>query len=196
MKVLAGALVGLVLGAAIVAGLTVAGVAKNYWPILVVAVVAGMAMGRIAAASRAKYLKGGLAALATAVAMIVGQMGAAQILSKQSVEIGPSTVTAGTPAADAGEAETDAAEVTEDIIETPEVILPVSSPPPTGGMAGGATDVSPMDIGFFAVGCLIAYQLGKGSDAAPATEEAAEASEGEAAADAGDAEPTDESEKD
>lgn len=163
MKVFIGALVGLLLGSAIVAGLTVAGVAKNYWPILVVAVVAGMAMSRIASGSRAKYVKGGLAAVATALAMIAGQIGAAQILSKQSVEIGPMAAS-GSDATVVEEAAGDGAVTAEVPLAETEVILPVSTQPPVGTMSGRGGDISTTDIAFFAVGCLIAYSLGKGSD--------------------------------
>lgn len=193
MKVLTGALAGLVLGAAIVAGLTVAGVAKNYWPILVVAVVAGMAMSLIASSSRAKYLKGGLAALATAVAMIVGQMAAAQVLSKQATEIGPATQSSKASVEELEAVEGADGEVAE-IEETAKVILPVS-PRSIGGPAGAprAGDISTTDIAFFAVGCLIAYQLGKGKDAAEhAANDAAETP----ASDPGDSEAAPEEQRD
>ncbi len=181
MRTLFGALVGALLGGAITAGLTSAYNVQAYWPVVLAGLVAGVAMRKLASNDHVSYLRGALAALATVLAMIGGPLVGAKLISQQKPTISKVETTAA--------AVEDA--TAKDSDEGGEVVE--QEPPPTPilsqakGSIGKQSDINPLDAILMAVGCLLAYQIGKGSELATvaAPEERATDSDDDSGADGG-----------
>lgn len=172
MAALVGAVIGLVVATAVDA---IGGVAlghNGYLAILLGGVAAGLVMRMLASGSGSIYAKGGLAALVTAVAAVAGPVVAAQWFQAK----GASIASRGAPVAvvaDADDAEVDVAvEEVPDIIEP--TAMPIGANPSSYTMPTGRTDFAAPDMICMVLGCLVAYQLGKGAAPAPPAEEVVE----------------------
>lgn len=194
MRALVGAVVGLVAGATIVGLLDVSMAGKAFWSVVVAGLAAGFAMRSLAGGSGSAYLKGALAAVATGLAAVGGPIAATQWFTSQS-QAAPLQ----------GEVIVEAVAEDDDGPATDEIEVAVEEPliiaaEPAGPLSNvslkrpGANNSTVRDTVCLVIGCLLAYQMGKGEGAtAPTSEE--EAGEGEAAADPGD-EPAAEMESD
>lgn len=183
MRALVGALVGLVVGAAIVGALDVAMNSKAFWSVLVAGLAAGVSMRSLAGGGGGSYAKGALAAIATALAAIGGPIAATQWFSSIS-KATPTAVVANQSASDGEEADEGPA------VSAPEVpvVLESEAPNPLSTVQlkrPTASDTTVRDTICLVLGCLLAYQMGKG-EAAKRASEVDEAAEGEAPADPGD----------
>ncbi len=176
MRTLFGALIGVLLGGALIAVLTSSFDVQKAWPILLAGLVAGIAMRAFASDHHVSYLRGGLAALATVLAMICGPFVGAKMISQKAPSVAKvvaSTTDAVEEAVSTGEGDL------EEAVGPP---MPLAGPGQSKGVIGAPKgDMDPMEALFMAAGCLIAYQVGKGSEAASEETEAtsdAESSDG------------------
>ncbi|MEQ8848546.1 hypothetical protein [Botrimarina sp.] len=169
MRVILGGVVGFLLAAILIAALSTLPGIKTLWPVLPAGVLAGLAMRTLGAARVSTYLRGAVAAAATAVAAVVGPMLTAQWLTAQSSA--PVTIQSNQAAA----APADEPQVAGDGAALPEP-EPVVQLEQTGPARQTVDDPfgAPLDIAWLAIGCLIAYQLGKGKESPYADEEAAD----------------------
>lgn len=182
MLALVGAVVGFVVATALVAVLGSYLGLYSYLAVLFAGIAAGLLMRMLASGSGSPYAKGALAALVTGVAAVSGQLALANWHQAQGAAIPkPSAkVMAESPN---GDQATDAAgdgldETAVEVAALPDNVGTPSaySMPATG--QGPDTE----NIVCMVLGCLLAYQLGKGTPAAAASEEADLGSESEAPA--------------
>lgn len=185
MRALLGGIAGLIAGVAIVAGLSSFASVQDYWPVLVVGVVAGLIMKAMAAGPNASYFRGALAALATVAAMIGGQMAAAKVIQSKSASISPDALKNISVADDDGDSDEAAEPAAAPVIEEP--IVTGEPMPAVAVNKVQQGDIKPIDIGFLVGGCLLAYQLGKGAKHDPNSEPPAEEAPAENQADSGEA---------
>ena len=185
MRALVGALVGLVVGAAIVGALDVAMHSKAFWSVLLAGVAAGLSMRSLAGGGGGSYVKGALAAIATALAAIGGPIAATQWFTTIS-QAAPTSVAVEQAAGDDDqEASVDGAAAPAPeapVIVESEGVNPLSTVQlkrPT------ASDSTIRDTICLVIGCLLAYEMGKGK-AAASSPEGEQAAAGEAPADPGD----------
>lgn len=187
MRAIVGALAGLVAATAIVAVVGNALGQQAFLAILIAGLVAGLLMRALASGAGSVYARGALAAAMTAVAAVAGPMAATQWFKAQSDRIAapPKSVVA---------------QSTDDEEETASgggaAAAPIEVTPVSEAITGGAgvrpvtkTDTAAFELVSMAIGCLLAYQLGKGKPAATAASEEAAEGDGEAAT----VPPTDES---
>lgn len=174
MRALIGAVVGLVVATALVA---VAGsVLKHYsyLAILVGGIAAGLIMRMLASGSGSAYAKGALAALVAGVAAVAGQLALASWHQAQGAAIPkPSAkVISQAPKADQTlDAEGEViADIPVDTVALPDNIGSHSAFSVKASKQGDDTE----NVVCIALGCLLAYQLGKGATAAPAASEEAD----------------------
>lgn len=181
MRALVGALLGLAAGAAVVGALDVVQGGKAYWSVLIAGLLAGLLMRGVAGGGGSPYAKGALAAIATALAAIGGPIAATQWFASMSSASTLDNVAVSTPADDAADdadASTEAAEPLPEVVPT-EATAPLSTVAIKRPVANTS---SAKDLVCLIIGCLLAYQMGKGSQAKPAAEDA----DPEAPADPGD----------
>lgn len=162
MRTLLGGVVGLVLGAALIAALSVFTDVKSLWPVLPAGVLAGLAMRGLGTTNVSSYLRGAVAAAATAAAAVVGPMVAATWLTNQTGSAAP-VVARQAASDDAAESTaTDGASEELEDDSQPDRLAAI----PSGPQALRTRVESPFGdlstIASLAFGCLIAYQLGKG----------------------------------
>lgn len=162
MRTLLGVVVGGLLGGALIAILTSQLDVQKSWPILLAGLVAGIAMRLLASDDHASYLRGALAALATVLAMIGGPLVGAKLISQKTLSV------ANVVSTNSG-SEDDAAATSEagNDLEAKEPVMPSANLiRPRGVIGAPQGDLNPMEAILMAAGCLIAYQIGKGSEAA------------------------------
>ncbi|QDT67986.1 hypothetical protein MalM25_08950 [Planctomycetes bacterium MalM25] len=167
MRALVGALIGLVVGAAIVAALG----ENAYWSVVLAGLVAGLSMRFFTGVSGFPYAKGALAAIATALAAIGGPVAATQWRSAATpvATLDDAKVVAEAEDETEGAATDDAA----DLEPMPEMAMDEGlGPLSTVNLKRPSADTKSMkDIACLVIGCLLAYQMGKGSEAKPANED-------------------------
>lgn len=181
MRTLLGVVVGMVLAAALVAAIGAFGaVGQATWTVIPAGLVVGLFARKMTAGDPPSYMRGALAAVATVGAMILGQMGAANLISKQAPVTGaaPKVAAVEQPADEGAEEAEEAAAPT--VVITPDT--PKTQPVGTIGMRR-QEEFPVKDAIMLAVGCLVAYQTGKGAAAGSSEEDSeSETSEAEQAA--------------
>lgn len=159
MRTLFGALVGMLLGVALMAVITSAFNIQNYWPILLAGLIAGLAMRKLASDNHTSYLRGGLAALVTVLAMIGGPFVGAKLISQKA----PSITKVESLVTDSGEETAKAG--TDSVLEATELSSMPAITNAKGVIGSPKGQENPLDVVLIVAGCLIAYQLGKGPEA-------------------------------
>lgn len=162
MRALVGAILGVLVGTLVVAGL---GVAMNnaFWSVLLAGLAAGVVMRMAAAEKGSTYLKGGLAAVATVLAAVIGPLVATEWFRASTNQMKPNP--GAVAVAETDEEEGDGSAAVVDIEVTERVDIPGvgnSSGAGLGLSQPTANSFSPVEITCLVVGCLIAYLVGKG----------------------------------
>ncbi len=172
MRTLIGGIVGLALGSILLAVLMSQGI-QSYWPILPVGLIAGLTVRSFAKNKHGGYAGGGLAAIATLLALLTGPLLAQKIIANQA----PKTP-ANRPAAvaQAGEPGDEADAPAEAVATQEPLAVPASDEVSTAlrYRAQMKQKFPVWDAICLAIGCLIAYEVGKGK---PSNTELAEDSE-------------------
>lgn len=172
MRTFVATILGLVLATAAVALLGTALGQRAYLAALLAGLLAGGAMRVLASGAGSMYLRGGLAAAATVLAAIAGPIASAQWYTSQSNSMGAATVSRD---ANQQQAEEPVAPGRSGQSATAIAASAMRDVVVSGGSAAGATSRpgnAVWELASMAIGCLLAYQLGKGSPARPAEEEA------------------------
>lgn len=158
MRTLLGALVGLGLGSLLMAVLISQGI-QSFWPILPVGLIAGLTVRSFSKNSRGGYVGGGLAAIVTVVALVTGPLLATKIIAMQT----PKTPPKNDVVAVVTETTDEEGNVVATAVEEP-IAIPVKSDVP--GQMRYSTQMNQKfpvaDAICLAIGCLIAYEIGKG----------------------------------
>lgn len=161
MRALIGAVVGLVVATLVVAFLGSALGQKAFLATIAAGLGAGLLMRSLAAGGGSIYAKGGLAALVTAAAAVAGPLAAEQWFRMQSKAI-PAPPTSTKVVSDETANEGDGVAAAE--VPVQEAFSPTDgSTGPRFSATRGAGDTQGLEIGSMVIGCLLAYQLGKGS---------------------------------
>ncbi|TWT96185.1 hypothetical protein Pla108_32730 [Botrimarina colliarenosi] len=159
MRIVAGGVLGLVLGALVVATLGIVFDSRAYLAVLVAGVVAGVLM-RIMAPDGSAYAKGALAALVTALAAIAGPLVATQWFRSQG-DVKPLNADKVVVVTEAEDEEGDFDVETDEIATTP-VFNASQGVAPLRAPANNPFAVA--DVACLVFGCLIAYQIAKGPE--------------------------------
>lgn len=165
MRTLIGAVVGLAVATLLVALLGVPLKHYAYLGILAGGLAAGLLMKSFAGQSGSPYGRGALAALVTGLAAVLGPLLALQWYSMQRTKAPAPLENA--PAAVAS-ADDDQPEATD--VEIPEEPIAERQAPEPGTQTAyspGRPDFSTPEVVCMVVGCLLAYQLGKGPESSP-----------------------------
>lgn len=159
MRTLLGALVGLGLGSLLMAVLISQGM-QSYWPIVLVGLIAGVTVRSFSKEGRGGYIGGGLAAIVTVVALVTGPLLATKVIAMQLPET-PVKNDAVAVAADNANEESDTAAA--EVEEEPVVEESATQVPRALRYGSPRNQKFPvLDAIFLAVGCLVAYEIGKG----------------------------------
>lgn len=164
MRALLGTIVGLVLGGALVVVLGAFAGISAYWVIIPVGLVTGLAMKAVASSGKPSLVRGGLAAATTLLAMLGGQLVSAEVIKSRSP---PKEMLAKVAKEKAANVEADGSGAAEP------AVMPVLEDRRANSVTGAAgsigaprSDYNVLDAVYLAVGALVAYQLGKGSESA------------------------------
>ncbi len=179
MRLFLGAIVGLLLGSLLLAVITSQFGDQGYWPMLPVGLAVGLCVRNFAIGKYGGYPGGALAVLATLAAMVVGPIVATKMIVSQRPEAttNSAAIERSLPSEDT-EAEVDDGEETTEEVEEPKV----AATTPQDDVPGIKISTQPQgdfpiaDAICLAIGCLIAYEVAKGT---PQPSEENESEEGE-----------------
>lgn len=181
VRTLMGAVVGGALGALVVVGLgqsPVPWVRDGMWAVVIVGLLAGLSMKLIASDGHVSFIRGGLTALVAVLAFMGGKYSVGEITGMQAPQ-----ATELPAVADIADATGDGAEGAGDVNldDIPEAPARVASGAPRQEIinVGPPKKVQTYDAIWLAVGALVAYQIGKGTECPPKGEEGEEPAEGE-----------------
>lgn len=170
MRMIVGALLGLVLGTAVVAIFGIAIDRYAYLAALVAGLVAGVAMRSVVGPGGSIYAKGALAAIATVAATILGPMAEASWFRAQA---DAKTLNgAKVVVAESLEEESDVEVGEAVVIETEEAPALSEAGLKAPLRAPANNPFAAADVACLVIGCLAAYQIGKGEVPTVAEEEA------------------------
>lgn len=162
---------------ALIAGVGVSS-ASAMWPVVVGGVLAGLAMRTLASGEGSPYARGGVAGLATALAAVIGPMVATQIIHAGFTVTGKTPPPAAAEVADADPPAETTAQAAPEPVAAP--LVPTSAVrPDTGAPAAAPDPFQPMPVAMLVVGCLLAYQIGKGVGPGAGSDEDPQPSDGD-----------------
>lgn len=161
MRVMLGALLGFVVGSVLVGALGVAFDAYAYLAVLAGGVLAGVAMRAVAGSGGGMYARGAMAALAAGLAAVAGPLVATQWFQSQASAkpLVPKVVAA------EGADEKEAADTGEAVELAPVEAVEIAPVGATGRLrAPERNPFAVTDVVCLVIGCLAAYQIGKGPE--------------------------------
>lgn len=175
MRLFLGAIVGLLLGSLLLAVITSQYGDQGYWPMLPVGLAVGLCVRNFAIGKYGGYPGGALAVLATLAAMVVGPIVATKMIVNQRPMATTNTAAIERSLPSEGEV-ADEEEVTEEVEESRVATTPQDDVPGIKISTQPQGEFPIADAICLAIGCLIAYEVAKGT---PQPSEEDESEEGE-----------------